>query len=149
MAQECPQTKVLALSVHEDTSYLSQMLAAGAAGYVLKRSAGAVLIQALRTIAAGEVYIDPSLVGRMLSHLAQPPAGQQSQPVSALSEREHEVLRRVAQGYSLKEIAAQLSLSVKTVETYKSRASEKLNLPSRAALVRYAMQQGWFDQGDA
>jgi DNA-binding NarL/FixJ family response regulator len=145
---ECPQTKVLALTVHEDTSYLRQLLAAGAAGYVLKRSAGAVLIQALRAIAAGETYIDPLLVGRAINKLVHSSNEEEFQPFAKLSEREHNVLKLLAQGYAIKEIAQQLNLSAKTIETYKTRGSEKLNLSSRAALVRYALRQGWLDTDD-
>ena len=149
--QILPQTKMLALSVHEDKSYLREMLEAGASGYVLKRSAADDLIRAIRTIAGGGVYIDPSLSVRVVSDAAQKPLTGGAFRVegmgSDLSEREAEVLRRIAQGYSNKEIAAQLSLSVKTVETYKARSMEKLSLDSRVDIVRYALQQGWLSDG--
>lgn len=145
----CPRVKVLALSMHEDKSYLRSLLEAGAVGYVLKRSAADDLIRAIRTVAAGGVYLDPSLAGKIVGSFVRKPS--RSPPPllrgeiegAALSERETEVLRQVAQGYSNKEIAAQISLSIKTVETYKARSMEKLGLDSRVEIVRYALQQGW------
>jgi two-component system response regulator NreC len=138
-----PHIKVLALSVHEDVSYLQELLHAGASGYVLKRAAADALIQAVRTVASGAVYLDPPLAEKMVSRLGEPARTQSTTPAAALSEREADVVRLIAQGYSNKEIAAQLGLSIKTVETYKTRAMEKLHLVSRVAIVRYAVQQGW------
>lgn len=139
----CPAIKVLALSVHEDTSYLRQLLAAGATGYVLKHVAADVLIQAIRTVAAGGMYLDPALAGHVVARYVRVP-GVASELLGAdLSEREVEVAQRVAQGYSNREIATQLNLSVKTVETYRARALDKLGLDSRAGLVRYALEHDW------
>jgi two-component system, NarL family, response regulator NreC len=139
----CPAIKVLALSVHEDTSYLRQLLAAGATGYVLKHVAADVLIQAIRTVAAGGMYLDPALAGHVVARYVRVPGVASELLGSDLSEREVEVAQRVAQGYSNREIATQLSLSVKTVETYRARALDKLGLDSRAALVRYALEHDW------
>jgi two-component system, NarL family, response regulator NreC len=139
----CPDVKVLVLSVHDDTSYLRQMLAVGAAGYILKHTAADALIQAIRTVAAGGLYLEPSLAEHVVSRYVRRPAAITDLLGAALSEREREVVQRVVQGHSNKEIAGQLSLSVKTVETYRARALEKLGLTSRAALVRYALEQGW------
>lgn len=141
--RSCPRVKVLALSMHEDTTYLRSLLEAGASGYVLKRSAPQDLIRALRHVAAGDTYLDPALAGKVVGGFVHRSAWQGEAKVYDLSEREGEVLRRIAQGYSNKEVAAQFGLSVKTVETYKARAMEKLDLSSRADLVRYAAQQGW------
>lgn len=141
--RECPTVKVLALTVHEERHYLTQLLRAGASGYVLKRAAAAELVRAVRTVAAGGTYIDPSMAGAVVEgyldsqHLAERP------PHDALSDREREVLVRVARGFSNKEIAAELALSVKTVETYKRRVADKLDLRTRVAIVRYAAEQGW------
>ncbi len=150
--QNAPSAKILALSVHEDKSYLREMLDAGASGYVLKRSAADDLIRAIRTVASGGVYLDPALAVRVLSDLARKPQATGALRVEGiggdLSEREADVLRRIAQGYSNKEIAAQLNLSVKTVETYKARSMEKLSLDSRVDIVRYAVQQGWLNEGN-
>jgi DNA-binding NarL/FixJ family response regulator len=119
------------------------MLAVGAAGYILKHTAADALIQAIRTVAAGGLYLEPTLAEHVVSRYVRRPAAITELLGAALSEREHEVVLRVVQGYSNKEIAAQLSLSVKTVETYRARALEKLGLTGRAALVRYALEHGW------
>jgi DNA-binding NarL/FixJ family response regulator len=142
LRQQCPDLKVLALSVHEDSSYLRQLLEAGASGYVLKRSAADTLIQAIRLVAGGGVYLDPAIAGKVVGSLLGS-AAPGAPPDVELSEREADVVRLIARGYSNKEIAAQLGLSVKTVETYKARAMDKLGLDSRVAIVRYAMQRGW------
>jgi DNA-binding NarL/FixJ family response regulator len=148
LRRECPQVKILALTVHEDKGYIRQLLAAGAAGYVLKRAAAEELIHAIRVVAAGGVYLDPTMAGKVVGGFVRRPSGE-SAPKSggALSEREVEVARLTAAGYSNKEIAARLELSVKTVETYRARGMEKLGLKSRADLVRYAVQQGWLQDG--
>lgn len=138
--QTCPNLRVLALTVHEDRNYLRQLLAAGAVGYVLKRAAAEELILALRTVVAGGVYLDPALAGQVVTGFVRRPVPDSQ---AELSDREEEVLRLLALGYSNKEIAARLELSVKTVETYKSRSLEKLGLSSRADIVRYALQCGW------
>jgi two-component system response regulator NreC len=139
----CPHIKVLALSVHDDTSYLRQLLTAGAAGYVLKHAAADDLIQAIRIVAAGGIYLDPALAGHVVARYVQVPGVASALLGTDLSERETEVVQRIAHGYSNKEIAAQLNLSVKTVETYRARAMEKLGIDSRAELVRYALEHGW------
>jgi DNA-binding NarL/FixJ family response regulator len=137
----CPEVKVLALTVHETKSDIRHVLQAGASGYVVKRSAAEELIQALHAVAATGVYLDPIVAAKLLGPMKPPaatgPTGE------ALSEREAEVLRLIALGYANKEIAAQLSLSVKTVETFKARAMEKLGLRSRVDIVRHAVNQGW------
>ena len=138
-----PQIKVLALSVHDDTSYLRQLLTAGATGYVLKHAAADDLIQAIRIVAAGGTYLDPALAGHVVARYVQVPGVTSALLGTELSERETEVVQRIAHGYSNKEIAAQLNLSVKTVETYRARAMEKLGIDSRAELVRYALEHGW------
>lgn len=141
--RDCPGVKVLALTVHEERLYLTQLLRAGASGYVLKRAAAAELVRAVRTVAAGGTYIDPSIAGAMVEGYlgAQSAGGQPAHDV--LSEREREVLVRIAKGFSNKEIAGALGLSVKTVETYKGRMAEKLGLKTRVDIVRYAALQGW------
>jgi DNA-binding NarL/FixJ family response regulator len=136
-----PDRKVLALTVHEDAGYLRLLLEAGAAGYMLKRAAAAELVRAVRAVAAGGTYLDPAMAGRVVDDLVrptEPPA-----TTAELSERETEVVRLIALGYSNKEIAARLGVSVKTVETYKSRSMEKLAIRSRVDIVRYAAGRGW------
>lgn len=143
LKRECPQVKVLALTVHEDKGYLRLLLEAGAAGYVLKRAAAEELIRAIRAVAAGGIYLDPALAGKVVGGFVRKPSSKPAAGGSELSDRETEVVRLVAAGHSNKEIAGQLDLSVKTVETYKARSLEKLGLHSRADLVRYALQRGW------
>jgi len=146
LLQQCPDIKVLALSVHEDTGYLRKLLEAGAAGYVLKRSAADTLIQAIRMVAAGGVYLDPAIAGKVVGSLLGKSVIVGDPAAAELSERETDVVRLIAQGYSNKEIATLLNLSVKTVETYKARAMEKIGLDSRVAIVRYALQRGWLQE---
>lgn len=143
LKRECPNLKVLVLSVHEDPIYLRELLAAGAAGYMLKHAAPETLIHAIRVVAAGGIYLDPAMAGHVTTHFVRAPATTSDVVGDELSERERDVLYAIAQGYSYKEIAAKLGLSVKTVDTYRMRALKKLGLPNRAALVRYALEHGW------
>jgi DNA-binding NarL/FixJ family response regulator len=138
----CPNTRVLALTVHEDTSYLRELLDAGAAGYVLKRAAADELIRAIRAVASGGVYVDPRIAAKLVNTFS-PAKTSAPTAMAELSERETAVLRFIAQGYTNKEIASQLGLSVKTVETYKARSMEKLGLRSRVDIVRTATERGW------
>lgn len=143
--ERCPSVKVLALTVHEEREYLTQLLRAGASGYVLKRAAAAELVGAVRTVAAGGTYIDPSVAGALVAGYLDAES-EANESDDALSEREHEVLVRIARGFSNKEIAAALGVSVKTVETYKARVATKLGLRSRVDIVRYAAARGWLEQ---
>ena len=138
-----PTIKVVALTVHEDRTFVQQLLAAGASGYVLKRAAAEELVHAIRVVARGEVYLDPAVATSLVQQLARQPRSGVAPDVADLSEREAEVLRLIAQGHSNKEIAARLELSVKTVETYKARSMEKLGLTGRADIVRLALEKGW------
>ena len=147
ITRERPEVKVLALTVHEDRGYLQQLLQAGASGYLLKRAAADDLIHAIRTVARGGTYLDPSLTSKVLGGL-RTPSVQAGVPVGApLSDREEEVLRWIARGFTNREIAAQLDVSVKTVETHKARAMEKLGVHSRAGIVAYAIRSGWMSGG--
>jgi DNA-binding NarL/FixJ family response regulator len=137
-----PPIRVLALTVHEDSSYLRELLEAGASGYMLKRAAAEELIRAIRAVAAGGVYVDPRVGEKLVRSLGTRRVGSTT-AISELSEREDAVLRLIAQGYTNKEIAAQLGVSVKTVETYKARSMEKLGLRSRVDIVRTATERGW------
>jgi DNA-binding NarL/FixJ family response regulator len=139
--QVCPQVKVLTLSRHAEDGYLRELLAAGACAYVLKQSAPSELIHAIRAVAAGGKYIDPKLTAKVVDSYGERMSGGEAKGI--LSDRESEVLRLIALGYSNKEIAARLSLSVKTIEVHKANAMRKLNLTSRIDLVRYAIFQGW------
>ncbi|HEX8851042.1 MAG TPA: response regulator transcription factor [Gemmatimonadaceae bacterium] len=142
--RDCPAVKILALTVHEERLYLTQLLRAGASGYVLKRAAASELVRAVRAVAAGGTYIDPAVANELVAGYLDSEAG--GEPAHhTLSEREREVLVSIARGFSNKEIAGTLGLSVKTVETYKARVAEKLGLRSRVDIVRYASAQGWLD----
>lgn len=144
--QACPNVQVIALTRHSESGYVRQLLAAGARGYVLKGTGARELIDAIRTVAAGDTHLDSTLSGRVVQAFVRGQSDSSTVLESELSEREAEVVRLTAYGYSNKEIAAQLGVSVKTVDTYKARAMEKLGLHSRAGLVRYALQRGWLDQ---
>jgi len=142
LRQDRPDRKVLALTVHEDKGYLRMLLEAGAAGYLLKRAAAEELVRAIRAVAGGGTYLDPAMAGNVVDDYVHP-TEKRDVPAVDLSDREAEVVRLIALGYSNKEIAAQLRLSVKTVETYKSRSMEKLGIRSRVDIVHYAARRGW------
>jgi DNA-binding NarL/FixJ family response regulator len=142
LRQALPDTRVLALSMHEDRVYIRQMLEAGASGYVVKRAMAAELLRAIRAVASGAVYVDPHVAGHVEGLL-----GGQSHGATELTPRETEVLRLIAQGFTNKEIAARLGIAVKTVETHRARAMEKLGLQSRAGVVRLALERGWLQEG--
>lgn len=136
------KTKVIAVTVQEDSAYLREVFEAGSCGYLLKRAAADELIEALGKIAAGSFYVDPRIEDKLINSLVTKEENVASS-VAKLSERERLVLQLIAQGHSNKEIAGQLELSVKTIETYKTRAMEKLRLRSRVDIVRHAHSQGW------
>ena len=138
-----PSARILILTMHDDPHYLRQALKHGASGYVLKKAADAELLSAMRAVLRGEVYVHPSMTRILLEDML--PAAQTTNSENtwdSLSEREQEVLKMVALGHTSAEIAEQLSLSTKTVETYRARGMEKLGLRTRAALVKFALQEG-------
>ncbi len=143
LREVCPRVRVVMLTRHTDQAYLQQLLQAGASGYVLKQSEPSVLLQAVRAVAAGGSYLDPSITGKALSGYFGRRSAVQAEGDAAISEREAEVLRLISLGYSNKEIAHRLTLSVKTVEAHKANAMRKLDMTSRIDIVRYAMLQGW------
>lgn len=149
--QDCPRVRVLALTMHEERGYVARLLRVGAAGYLLKRTASAELVRAIRSVAAGGSYVDPSLAGALLAREAhRAPRAQgaaRRDGAGDLTPREAEVIRLIAQGHSNKEVAGALDISVKTVETHKAHAMAKLGLGSRAALVRFAAAHGWLSEG--
>ncbi len=151
-----PEALVLALTVHDDKVYFMEMLAAGAAGYLTKQAASEELVQAVRTVAAGNIYLQPALARWLLEDYQRLAAGNLSsnigtQPMlesnhaiglEVLSEREREVLELVAQGLSNVEIGARLELSPKTISRHRERIMAKLNLHSRTELVKFAIRTG-------
>jgi len=138
-----PGAAIVTLTRHADDAYLQELLRAGVAGYVLKQSAPTELLQAIRAAASGGHYIDSTLTQRVTAGFLGRDGKGPAKPGAAISEREAEVLRLIASGYSNKEIAASLSLSVKTVEAHKANAMRKLGLTSRIDIVNYAVLQGW------
>ena len=145
----CPEVNILVLTRHTDDGFLKQLLSAGASGYALKLSASDDLMRAIRTVAVGGTYFDPAISEKALRSLTRAPNKPGPEPRADLSEREEEVVRLIALGYSNKEIAARLELSVKTIEAHKSNAMEKLEMTGRIDIVRYAILRGWLDTTDA
>jgi DNA-binding NarL/FixJ family response regulator len=139
IAATLPEVAVVALSRYGDDGYVQAFLAAGARAYVLKQSMSTELLAAVRAAADGRRYLDAALTDRVAGAFL----ARHVEPPSSITERETEVLRLVAIGFSNKEIAAQLNLSVKTVEVHKANASRKLRLRGRVDIVRYAVRQGW------
>jgi two-component system response regulator NreC len=138
-----PEARVIVVTMHDDPAYVRSAIAMGAAGYVNKSAADTELISAIRAVARGRVFIDVSDAATLESILspAAPAAGKS--PAESLSEREREVLRQVARGYTNQQIADEIGLSVKTVESYRARVMKKLGLKERADLVRLALELGW------
>jgi DNA-binding NarL/FixJ family response regulator len=140
----CPNVHVLALTAHEDAAYAQRLLNAGASGFVLKRTAAADLVRAIQAVAANGIYVDPVVAGQMLSAGLERSSRRAAAGSGAeLSERETEVMRMTAEGHTMKAIATELRVSVRTLETYKTRAMDKLALRNRADVVRYALSRGW------
>jgi two-component system, NarL family, response regulator NreC len=137
--KEAPDAKVLILSMQDDPAYVREAFAAGASGYVLKEAADAELVAAVREVAAGQRYVHPALGARLVAAEADERARAEEDP---LSEREHEILRLLALGHTNQEIASQLYLSVRTVETHRAHIMQKLRISTRAELVRYALERG-------
>lgn len=137
-------TRVLVLTMYDDVAYLRQAVEWGAAGYILKSAADVELISAIRTVARGDSYYDPALTKALVYYFVNRGEKQDApqKEVDQLSEREKEVLRLVALGYTNRQIAEELMISVKTVEAHKANIREKLKLKGRAELVRFAMEQG-------
>ena len=146
LAGEMPALRLLVLTLHEDRAYLNQALEAGVRGYVLKRSAVENLVQAIRAVMVGGLYIDPAIVGRVFEgKQVNKRLAARKGVAPALTDREADVLKMAALGFTNKEIASRLDVGVKSIETYKARGLEKLGLKTRAELVRYASGQGWLD----
>jgi two-component system response regulator NreC len=141
--RDAPQTAVVALTIHEDEEYFFKMLDAGALGYVPKRAAPDELLTAIRAAAKGEVYLFPSLAKLLVKdYLSQVHANEGDSSLDGLTDRESEVLRFLAEGKSNDEIAETLVISPKTVSRHRENLMRKLNLHSRAELVRYAIRKG-------
>jgi two-component system response regulator NreC len=142
LLQESPESKVLVLSMQDDPAYVREAFGAGASGYVLKEAADAEVVAAVREVAGGQRYVHPALGARLVAAEAEERDRAEADP---LSEREHEILRLLALGHTNQEIASQLYLSVRTVETHRAHIMQKLRMETRAELVRYALEQGMLD----
>lgn len=139
-----PDVKILTLTRHTDEAYLQELLQAGVSGYVLKQSALSELLRAVRAVAAGGKYLDPAIAGKVMRGYTEKLEKLRGVTSGAsLSTRESETLRLIALGYSNKEIAEQFDVSVKTVESHKANAQQKLHISSRKEIISYAILQGW------
>jgi two-component system response regulator NreC len=143
LMRTCPNVKVLTLTRHMDDGYLQQLLQSGSRGYVHKQSASEELVRAIRMVALGHVYLDPAVTGEIVGNIFRARNVRGSSLGKNLSSREEEVLRLVAWGFLSKEIAAQLQISIKTVDAHKINAMNKLGMKGRIDIVRYALLQGW------
>ncbi len=148
LTEEGSPTMLIILSPHEDRAYFKRAMEAGVRGYVLMRSGSDNLLFAIRSVAKGGFHIDPILAGQIAGLNStgsnRSNAGRSNDGDPTLTAREEEVLRQTAFGFTIKEVAAQLGVTGKSIETYKARASEKLKLGSRARIVQYGVSQGWF-----
>lgn len=143
LKQLVPDTRILILTMHDDVRYLQQALEHGASGYVLKKVVDNELLMAIQAVVRGETYVHSAMTGKLLQVVNNnSPPQEQTNPWKELSEREYDVLRMVALGHTNGEIASELYLSVKTVETYRARGMEKLDIQTRAQLVKSALQHG-------
>jgi DNA-binding NarL/FixJ family response regulator len=144
LREACPLCRVLILTVHEDGAYLRQLLDLGVAGYILKRSATDELRRAIHAVAAGGIYLDPAIAARAIGRSVTRQRGEADiGPAVDLSPREVDVLRLAAIGHSNKSIANTLQIGVKSVDTYKARAMEKLGFRNRIEVIRFALSKGW------
>ncbi len=145
LKQSQPLIKIITLTRHSDDGYLQELLRAGASGYILKQSPSIELLRGIRAVARGGNYLDPAIAGRVMGNFTRRAAPADSTLKQSLSDRENEILRQIAWGYSNKEIAAQMTISVKTVEAHKANAMRKLDMTSRIDIVRFAILQGWLE----
>jgi two-component system response regulator NreC len=144
LAKDCPEIRVLVLTMHDDPAYLRSALAAGASGYLLKRAVDAELLAAIRAVHRGGIFVDPRLASVLVQDvLAKKNSKNGSKrQVDILSRRELQVLRLVARGFTSAQIAKQIFVGVKTIETYRARLTQKLGLRTRSDVIRFAVQTG-------
>lgn len=141
--KQYPAVKVLVLTMHTHDEYISEVLHAGASGYVVKKTAPVELIRAIRAVHSDDVYLSPSVSKKIVaSYLQQASPERTDDPFKKLTDREREIMQLVAEGHSNKKIASDLSISIKTVESHRSKIMEKLNLHGTADLTRYAISRG-------
>jgi DNA-binding NarL/FixJ family response regulator len=143
LKQRQPYTTVVALTRHEDRTYLEELLRAGASAYVLKQSPPTEFLRAVRAVAAGGIYLDPSMTAQVADGLLAARPRAEAEAGAKITERETQVLRLVAVGHSNVEIGEKLDISVKTVEVHKTNSMRKLGLTGRVDVIRYGVLQGW------
>lgn len=147
LKKQCPDSRVIMVTVHDDPAYLRAALAAGATGYVVKTSVPAVLLEAIRTIPGTEPYVDPSLRHVSIKR-TKPIRGPAATPFARLSERERQVLQLLAQGLRYQAVAEKIGVKVKTVETYRNRLKAKLGFTNREDMMRLAIEMGILSSQD-
>ncbi len=139
--RDCPEVRVLVLTVHDSQEYVTQLLTAGANGYLVKRAGGQELLRAIHTVARGEVFLYPPIATVVVQDYVQRlQAGGRIAEPHKLTSREREVLQLIAEGYTNREIAELLHLSIKTVQSHRSKIMRKLGLHDRGELIKYAIQ---------
>ena len=142
-----PDIKIITLTRHTDTAYLNELLQAGVSGYVLKQSAPAELVRAVRAVADGGNYLDPAITGKIFNSFTEKRGKLRGDTGGEkLTGRESEILRLIALGYSNHEIAEKFEISVKTVEAHKANSLKKLNMRTRKEIISYAILQGWMHE---
>ncbi len=135
-----PKLSVVVLSIHDESVYAERSLLAGAKAYLMKDAVSEKIVKAIRTVLSGEIYVSSTISKKFLHKVARDKAGMTKTPIENLSDREFEVFRLIGEGYKASQIAKKLHLSVKTVETYRGRLKEKLNLDSATKLLQYAIK---------
>ena len=138
---------ILIMSMHDESLYAERVLRAGANGYIMKQEVSEKIVEALRSVLRGEIYVSDEVRQRILLGIRTSGGDAKTPPIERLSDRELEVFRLIGQGFGTRQIAKQLSLSVKTIETYRAHIKEKLNVDNATELVRYAVQ--WVEQRNA
>lgn len=137
-----PQVKVLTLTVHDAEGYILQLLRAGASGYIVKKAAGDELVEAIRSVYRGDYYLHPTVTRQVIQEYMRHMQEGTRYPEDVLTERERQIVQLAAEGYKNREIAEQLGISLKTVETHRANIMQKLNISDRVELVRYAIRSG-------
>ncbi|MDP3879898.1 MAG: response regulator transcription factor [Dehalococcoidales bacterium] len=144
-----PLSRVLVLTQYDDSEYIYRFLKAGAAGYVLKKAVGSELVAAIRAVSQGKSFVDPAIADRVIKgYLEHPETAAGEAPYDRLSDREKTVFKLIAEGYTSRQIADTLSLSIKTVMTHRANIMEKLDFHNRAELIKYAIRQGVISSDD-
>lgn len=144
--QDFPQVRILVLTMYESDDYFFQMLNAGASGYVVKKAASSDLIAAIRAVNRGGVFLYPSVAGQLVSdYLMRVKSGEEQSSYGGLTERERQVVKLIAEGYTNQAIADKLAISSNTVQTHRTRIMQRLKLHGRAELIQYAIRKGLLD----